>query len=82
MTVPHRDNVPSPASRCPNQHDEAIVQQPVGLKPLFAIVEPIIALGQQRPREHLRRIGEVETASLKGRITLRLMEGDLHQIES
>jgi hypothetical protein len=68
--MPHRNNVPSLASRRPDQHNEAIGKEPVGLKPLFAIIEAVIALRQRRPRKDRRRILKIETAFLQRRMRL------------
>lgn len=67
------------AARRPHDHYETAGEQPVRQEALFAIIEPVVLLGQNRPSEKDRRIGEIESTRFQCRVTFGVVEGDLHE---
>jgi hypothetical protein len=80
MTVPHRNDVPGLASRCPDQHDKTVRQQPVGEKAILAIVEAVIALRQRRPCENQARVGEIKAAHVARFVSFGWVKSNLHRL--
>ncbi|MCW2395398.1 hypothetical protein M2344_001875 [Sphingobium sp. B8D3C] len=70
--------MPALAALRPDQHHQAIIKQPVGLKAILAIVLAQIGQRERRSSEDLAGISKVEAAFGERFIALCRIEADLH----
>jgi hypothetical protein len=70
--------VPVLAAQRPDQHHQTIIEQPVGLEAILALVLAQIGQPECRPGEDLACIGGIEAAFGERSVALCRIEADRH----
>jgi hypothetical protein len=76
MTVPHRNDVPRIAARCPDENDHAFAQPAGGNITILAIVEPAIRNDGMSACENVCCRGEVESSLQQSPLAFLRVERD------
>src|SRR5215208_3636269 len=79
MTVPHRDDVPRIATRCPNDHHHPATERARRDHTMLAIVKTVVDSAERWASKYQFGIGEVQATFLQRGLTLCRVEGDLHR---
>jgi hypothetical protein len=79
MRVPHRDNVPRFATRCPHQHNHPTAEVTCSDEANLTAFSPVRRTGYVHFGEDLHGIGKIKTSFPQRFLALRGIERDLHQ---
>jgi len=78
MTVPHADDSPGGASRCPNEHNQTGIQ-PTGRDVSgFAVIDAIVDPRKVQPGENFPSSAHVQASLLQRLQSPRLVSGNAH----
>src|SRR5262249_6367851 len=80
IALPHRNDVASVATFGPHQHDQPIVEQPIGLISDLAVVLAFIGQRQRQTGKHLGRVFEIQPALAQSPLALGWIVGDFHPL--
>jgi hypothetical protein len=60
MAVPHRNDVPSVAAECPDDHHHPTAEKTGRNETRLAIVKTVVGYDRMQSREHLHGIGKIQ----------------------